>query len=278
MYDDGKVIQQKCRHPFIVMKKILFFTSFIALIIAFTQGCDQSNARSNQPVVGEEAVVQSQSSSNKQESVTQSKNSNNSQEAVIQSQTSRNTQESVTSQNNNNQETSDTSQISTNKQESVSQSKNNNGNQTLVAQSPNNPNMNISRSSSKSVQSSSSSSGYTSQHSSSYSSSSGYQSSSLTLSKANLSEPHILSITTSGKRLTGKVIVNDKFVKKLYGNKVEFDLSPHLSVGKNTVEIDARYAPASSTVDVEVNGPETSVSQQNSGNGVVTSNINIMVR
>ncbi|MDJ0697021.1 hypothetical protein [Mastigocoleus sp. MO_188.B34] len=258
------------------MKKILFLTSFVALVITLTQGCTQSNARSNQPAVGEEPIVQSQSSSNKQESVTSQ--NNNSQEAVGISQSSNNKQESVSSENNNNQETSDSSQVSTNKQESVSQSKNNNNNQTLVAQSPSNRNMNISRSSSKSIQSSSSSSGYTSQSSSSYSSSSGYQSSSLTLSKANLSEPHILTVTTSGKRLTGKVIVNDKFVKKLYGNKVEFDLSPHLSVGKNTVEIDARYAPTSSTLDVEVNGPETSVSQQNSGNGVVNSNINIMVR
>ena len=258
------------------MKKILFITSFIALVVTLTQGCAQSNARSNQSAVGEEPIVQSQSSSNKQESVTSQ--NNNSQEAVGISQSSNNKQESITSQNNNNQETSDTSQISTNKQESVSQSKNNNNNQTLVAQSPSNRNMNISRSSSKSVQSSSSSSGYTSQSSSSYSSSSGYQSSSLTLSKANLSEPHILSITTSGKRLTGKVVINDKVTKKLYGNKIEFDLSPHLSVGKNTVEIDAGYAPASSNLEIEMNGPGSTVSQQSSGNGVVNSNLNIMVK
>ena len=136
--------------------------------------------------------------------------------------------------------------------------------------------MNISRSTTKSSQRSSSSSGYTSQQSTS---SSGHQSNTLTLSKANLSKPHVLSIKTSGKRLIGKIIINDgELVKQLRGNKVEIDLSPYLSVGENTVEINARYTPASSSVDIEMNGPQTNVSQQNSGNGVLSSEMKIMVR
>ena len=147
--------------------------------------------------------------------------------------------------------------------------------------------MNISRSTTKSIQRSSSSSGSTSQQSTTSSgytsqqstSSSGYQSSTLTLSKANLSEPHILSVKTSGKRLIGKIIINDgELVKQLSGNQVEVDLSPYLSVGENTVEINTRYTPASSTVDIEMNGPQTNVSQQNSGNGVLSSEMKIMVR
>ncbi len=245
------------------MRKYLFFTSFIALIVTLTQGCNQSNADSNQIQVTQEPVVQSQTSVNKQESIVKSQNRNN-QEPVVESQTSINKQESIVkSQNNrNNLEPIIESEINSNEQESI-------------VESQNNRDMKIARNTTKSIQRSSSSSGYTSQQSSS---SSGYQSSTLSLSRANLSKPHILSITTSGKKLTGKVVVNDKLVKKIYGNKFEFDLSPHLSVGDNTVEIDARYTPSSSNVDIEMNGPGTSVSQQNSGNGVVSSNINIVVR
>ena len=235
------------------MKQILFFTSCIALIAVLIQGCAQSNARSSQVQVSQEPVVQSQNSSNTQETVVQSQSSSNNQEPVVQSQSS-----------SNNQET--------------------------VVQSQSNPDMkNISRSTIKSSQRSTSSSGqtsqqssssstYSSQQSSSSSSSSGYQSNTLSLNRTDLKEPHILSIKTSGQQITGKIIVNDKLVRQIRGNKVEFDLSPHLSVGENLVKINARHTPASSTVDVEMNGPGTTVSQQNSGNGVVNSNMKIVVR
>lgn len=230
------------------MGKILFFTSFIALIVTLAQGCTQSNAGSNELQVNQEPVVQSQNSSNNQKSVFQSQNNRDFEEPEFEEPDFE--EPIVQSQNSRNQNSS-------------------------VVQSQNNRDMNISRSTSKSVQHSSSSSGYTSQRSSN---SSGSQSSTLSLSRANLNQPHILSITTSGKRLTGKVVINDKVTKKLYGNKVEFDLSPHLSVGENTVEIDAGYAPASSNLEIEMNGPGSTVSQQTSGNGVVNSNINIMVK
>ena len=222
------------------MKKILFFTSFIALILSLLQGCAQSNADSNQLPVTQEPAVESQSSNkNQNSSVGESQSPNEDREIVVESQGS--------SDNEN----------------------------SSVVQSQSNSDMNISRSKSKSIQHSTSSSGYTSQRSSS---SYGSQESTLSLNKADLNEPHMLSIKTSGKRLIGKIVVNDELVKQLRGDEVEFDLSPYLSVGENTVEINARYAPASSSVDIEMNGPETNVSQQNSGNGTISSNINIMVR
>ena len=222
------------------MKRILFFTSFIALILSLLQGCGQSNARSNQLPVTQEPAVESQSSNNNQNpSVAQFQIPNEDRELVVESQGSSNDENSS------------------------------------VVQSQNNGDMNISRSKSKSTQYSTSSSGYTSQRSSSSYNS---QESTLSLKRVDLNEPHMLSIQTSGKRLIGKIVVNDELVKQLRGDRVEFDLSPYLSVGENTVEINARYTPSSSTVDIEMKGPQTNVSQQNSGNGTISSNINIMVR
>ena len=117
---------------------------------------------------------------------------------------------------------------------------------------------------------------FTSQQSSS--DSSGYQRSSLTLSAANLRQPHMLSINTSGNQMTGEITVNGKVVKKISNNKVEIDLSPYLSVGEHTVEISARYAPTSSSVSVELSGPGTNITQQNSGNGILSYTMNVSVR
>ncbi|NWF58957.1 MAG: hypothetical protein HXY43_06520 [Fischerella sp.] len=113
--------------------------------------------------------------------------------------------------------------------------------------------------------------------SSSFSSSSGYQKSSLNLSAANLRQPHILRINTSGSQLSGEITVNGKVVKRLNDNQVEINLSPLLSVGEHIVEISGRYAPASSGVSIELSGPGVSSSQQTSGNGVVNYTLNLSI-
>ncbi len=118
---------------------------------------------------------------------------------------------------------------------------------------------------------------FTSQHSSS-GDSFGYQKSSLTLSAANLTKPHILSINTSGAQMTGEITVNGKVVKQISNDKnVNIDLSRYLSVGEQKVEISARYNPPSSSVKVELSGPGTNVTQQNSGNGALNYSIDVSV-
>ncbi|BAY43260.1 hypothetical protein SAMD00079811_08390 [Scytonema sp. HK-05] len=119
---------------------------------------------------------------------------------------------------------------------------------------------------------------FSSQHSSS-GDSFGYQKSSLTLSAANLSKPHILSINTSGAQMTGEITVNGKVVKQISNDKnVNIDLSRYLSVGEQKVEISARYNPPSSSVSVELSGPGTNVTQQNSGNGALNYSMDVSVR
>ena len=108
--------------------------------------------------------------------------------------------------------------------------------------------------------------------------SSGTQHNSFNLNAANLSQPHMLSIKTSGNQLTGEITVNGKLVKRLNKNSENINISPFLSVGEQTVKISARYAPASSSVNVGLSGPGTNVLQQNSGNGILNYTMDVTVR
>ncbi|MBF2017494.1 MAG: hypothetical protein IGS23_20255 [Rivularia sp. T60_A2020_040] len=110
------------------------------------------------------------------------------------------------------------------------------------------------------------------------SNSSGYQRGTVSLSGANLSQPHILKIETSATKLNGKIIVNGKVVKNLNNKTTEIDLSRYLSVGEHQVEISANYSPAMSPITVEFNAPNSNVTQQTSGNGNLKYQLDISVR
>ncbi len=110
------------------------------------------------------------------------------------------------------------------------------------------------------------------------SNSSGYQRGKVSLSAANLSQPHILKIETSATQLNGKIIVNGKVVKNLSSQKTEIDLSRYLSVGEHKIEISANYAPTISPIKVEFNAPNSNVTQQTSGNGILNYQLEVSVR
>lgn len=110
------------------------------------------------------------------------------------------------------------------------------------------------------------------------SNSSGYQRGRVSLSAAKLSQPHILKIDTNATRLRGEIIVNGKVVKKMNNKTTEIDLSRYLSLGEHQVEISANYAPAQSPIKVELNAPNSNVTQQTSGNGILNYQLSISVR
>jgi uncharacterized protein YxeA len=123
---------------------------------------------------------------------------------------------------------------------------------------------------------------FISQQQSSQSQSSGnsYQksSSSVSLRAVDVRQPHILKINSSGTQFVGKVTIDGKVSKKLDSKTSEINLSPYLSVGEHTVEISGRYSPATSSIQVELKGPGTNVTQQSSGNGVVNHTITVTVQ
>ncbi len=110
------------------------------------------------------------------------------------------------------------------------------------------------------------------------SNSSGYQRGKVSLNAANLSQPHILKIETSATQLNGKIIVNGKVVKNLSDKITKIDLSPYLSLGEHKVEISANYSPAMSPIKVEFNAPNSNVTQQTSGNGILNYQLEVFVR
>ncbi|WP_414622217.1 hypothetical protein [Calothrix sp. CCY 0018] len=110
------------------------------------------------------------------------------------------------------------------------------------------------------------------------SNSSGYQRGKVSLNAANLSQPHILKIETSATQLNGKIIVNGKVVKNLSNQKTEIDLSRYLSVGEHKVQISASYSPGISPIKVEFNAPNSNVTQQTSGNGILNYQLEVSVR
>ncbi|AFY59146.1 hypothetical protein Riv7116_6830 [Rivularia sp. PCC 7116] len=110
------------------------------------------------------------------------------------------------------------------------------------------------------------------------SNSSGYHRGQVILSAANLSQPHILKVETSATQLSGKIIVNETVVQNLSSNKTEIDLSPYLSLGEHKVEISANYAPAPSSIKVEFNAPNSSITNETNGKGVFNYLLDITVR
>lgn len=110
------------------------------------------------------------------------------------------------------------------------------------------------------------------------SNSSGYQRGKVSLSAVNLSQPHILKLETAAIRLNGTIIVNGKVVQNLSNKTTKIDLSPYLSVGEHQVEISANYAPISSPITVEFNAPNSNITQQTSGNGILNYRLSISVR
>lgn len=119
---------------------------------------------------------------------------------------------------------------------------------------------------------------YTHSSSQSYINSSGFQQMSVSLNAVNLSQPHILKIKTSGQELTGQIILNDKVIQEIKGRHVEVNLSPFLSRGEQKIKIFASYFPVDSSVSLELDTPNTQLSQQSNSNGRLNASLNITVR
>ncbi|MEO1402267.1 MAG: hypothetical protein AAFV72_13630 [Cyanobacteria bacterium J06635_1] len=88
------------------------------------------------------------------------------------------------------------------------------------------------------------------------------------IAAADLASPHILEISTPGvSQLSGEVLLDGVVIKTLSGEQLTFDLAPYLDTGSNVIEVTGRYSPASASVQLTLDGPGLSLSQQTSGSG-----------
>lgn len=105
------------------------------------------------------------------------------------------------------------------------------------------------------------------------------QESTINISSNNLRKPNtlIISGTTPGTQLNGDVRVNGVVVQRLRNNRTQINLSPRLSKGSNTIEISGGYRPTTSSVQILLSGPNTRISQQTQGNGILNQTLIVNV-
>ncbi|TVP63332.1 MAG: hypothetical protein EA343_08435 [Nodularia sp. (in: Bacteria)] len=94
-----------------------------------------------------------------------------------------------------------------------------------------------------------------------------------------LKENYFLKVSgsTLNTRLTGNIKLNGIIISEITDNSTEISISPLLKKGKNTVDITGSYTPTTSGFKVELTGPNTQISQENTGNGNIRNTLIIYV-
>jgi hypothetical protein len=99
------------------------------------------------------------------------------------------------------------------------------------------------------------------------------------LSTTDLKANHVLKVSAPlDTKLNGKITINGRVVKQFGNQGTAINLSPYLSRGRQTIEVSGRYMPVDSLVELTFSGPETQVSQQTGGDGVVKQTLVIDIR
>lgn len=104
------------------------------------------------------------------------------------------------------------------------------------------------------------------------------QSSTISISAATLSQPHILIVSVSRGDINGSIKLNGKVLHYLKSNNTSIDLSSHLSRGTNKIEIWGKYSIVNASARVELVAPQTQVTQETSNNGKLNQMIILQVQ
>lgn len=105
------------------------------------------------------------------------------------------------------------------------------------------------------------------------------QTNTISLERANLDEPHLLSVSVpAGATLQGYIEIDDHTRVPLENNTAFLDVSPYLNEAITQVTIVGSYSPASASVAIAFNGPNTVVQQQAAGTGRINYQLNLLVQ
>jgi aspartyl/asparaginyl-tRNA synthetase len=109
------------------------------------------------------------------------------------------------------------------------------------------------------------------------------QSTSISIDRADLTQPHILRVQGSTnddpiRMQRVEVKVNGKVVRSIVNKSLQLNLAPLLKVGRSEVEISGTSPRPDDTISVNFTGKNTQVSQQSSGTGIVNQILVINVR
>jgi hypothetical protein len=104
------------------------------------------------------------------------------------------------------------------------------------------------------------------------------QSTTISVDRADLSQPHILRVQGSGNMQRVSVKINGKLVKSIANSSLELNLAPMMTAGRYEVEISGNSARSNDTISVNFNGKNTNVMQQFSGSGTIKQTLVINVQ
>jgi hypothetical protein len=105
------------------------------------------------------------------------------------------------------------------------------------------------------------------------------QTNTISLDRANLDEPHLLSVSVpAGASIQGHIEIDGQTRVPLRTSSEFVDLSPYLGESITRVTIVGSYSPASASVAIGFNGPGTVVQQQTGGTGRINYQLNLVVQ
>ncbi|WP_310429236.1 hypothetical protein [Chamaesiphon sp. VAR_48_metabat_135_sub] len=95
------------------------------------------------------------------------------------------------------------------------------------------------------------------------------QSTTISLDRADLRQPHLLRVRGSGNMERVDVKINGRLVKSIVNGSIELDLAPMMKVGSYQVEISGTSPRLEDTISLTFTGTNTNISQQSSGSGII---------
>ena len=109
------------------------------------------------------------------------------------------------------------------------------------------------------------------------------QSTTVSLDRADLSQPHILRVQGSARNTPVKMVrvevkIDGKIVRSIANNSLELNLAPLMQTGRYEVEISGTSPQLDDTISVNFSGKNTHVSHQSSGSGSIKQLLTIDVR
>ncbi|WP_107670586.1 hypothetical protein [Cyanothece sp. BG0011] len=105
------------------------------------------------------------------------------------------------------------------------------------------------------------------------------QRSSISLDATELNQPLLLRIQGLNQtNIQGQIIVNGQVIKTLEGSNNQVNLSNYLSRGNYEITVKGNYYPSQGSVVIDLQGNQTQVRQQTSGNGLLNQQLNMEVR
>ena len=109
------------------------------------------------------------------------------------------------------------------------------------------------------------------------------QSTTVSLDRADLSQPHILRVQGSTNNAPVRmerveVKMNGKVIKTISNNSLELNLAPMMKAGRYEIEISGTSPRIEDTISINFTGKNTNFTQQSSGAGTINQKLVIDVQ